>query len=490
MGEKLLFLTGRLAHDSLCQELESLEKRDFEYEVRDLGLKVAALMTADMIARRLDDVSGFDRILVPGLCGGDVEGLAARVGIPVERGPKDLKDLPEFFGGARRAVDLSRHSVLIFAEIVDAPHVSVEAVVARAERYRRDGADVIDLGCLPGTPFDHLEDCIAALRERGFRVSVDSLEVDELLRAGRAGADYLLSLHVGTLHVADEVASTPVLIPEVQGDLDSLVAAVEHMERAGRPYFADAILDPIHFGFTESIVRFHELRRRLPDAPVMMGVGNITELTDADTSGINALLFGIISELGIDAVLATEVSRHAASAVREADAARRMMYAAHADRRLPRGYSAALMTHHEKKPFTHDDGEIAAIAAAVRDRNFRIQVSESGLHVYNRDGHHRATDPFALYPNLDVDSDGSHAFYLGVELGRAQIAWQLGKRYLQDNELEWGALRPPDAPPEIDPETGYQRPGETLKRRRRGEKKPARGAGAGRAGTGGEEEAG
>jgi hypothetical protein len=37
-----------------------------------------------------------------------------------------------------------------------------------------------------------------------------------------------------------------------------------------------------------------------------------------------------------------------------------------------------------------------------------------------------------------VDDDASHAFYLGVELARAQIAWQLKKRYAQDEELHWG----------------------------------------------------
>ena len=29
-------------------------------------------------------------------------------------------------------------------------------------------------------------------------------------------------------------------------------------------------------------------------------------------------------------------------------------------------------------------------------------------------------------------------FILGVELARAQIAWELGKNYDQDNELKWG----------------------------------------------------
>ena len=57
------------------------------------------------------------------------------------------------------------------------------------------------------------------------------------------------------------------------------------------------ILDPIPFGLTASIVRYQRLRERFPEAPIMMGIGNLTELTDADTSGINALLFGIAAEL-------------------------------------------------------------------------------------------------------------------------------------------------------------------------------------------------
>lgn len=78
------------------------------------------------------------------------------------------------------------------------------------------------------------------------------------------------------------------------------------------------------------------------------------------------------------------------------------------------------------------------MASMVKDPSFRIQVSQEGVHVYNRDGLHTATDPFAHYPNLSVQDDASHAFYLGVELARAQIAWQLKKRYEQDEMLAWG----------------------------------------------------
>jgi len=65
-------------------------------------------------------------------------------------------------------------------------------------------------------------------------------------------------------------------------------------------------------------------------------------------------------------------------------------------------------------------------------------VSGEGISIYNRDGLFREIDPFRLYPHLKVEDDASHAFYLGVELARAQIAWQLKKRYRQDEELKWG----------------------------------------------------
>jgi hypothetical protein len=69
-------------------------------------------------------------------------------------------------------------------------------------------------------------------------------------------------------------------------------------------------------------------------------------------------------------------------------------------------------------------------------------LADDGVHVFNRDRHHCAADPFALWPLLGLEHDAAHAFYLGVELARAQIAWQLGKRYAQDSELGWGAAVP------------------------------------------------
>lgn len=439
--EHILFLTGRLARPQLEKVLAGIvegAEAPFSFEVREIGLQVAALMTADMIRRRIEPPVQADRIVVPGRCRGDLDALGAHFGVPVQRGPEELKDLPRFFNRAAKPIDLSEYEVAIFAEIVDAPRLSVEAIAQRAHALKRDGADVIDIGCLPETPFDHLEDSVRALKAAGFTVSVDSVDPQELLRGGRAGADYLLSLTVDTLWVADEVASTPVLIPKTPHNEASLHAAIDALAAKGRAFLADPILDPIPFGFTASIVRYHALRARYPEVPIMMGVGNLTELTEADTSGINALLFGIAAELNVAAVLTTQVSAHARRAVREADWARRIMHAAARHRSLPKGMSGALMTVHAKHPFPDTPDEIAATAAQVRDPNFRVQVSEQGLHVYNRDGMRTGRGAFELWPQLGLENDASHAFYMGVEIAHAEIASQLGKRYVQDQPLDWG----------------------------------------------------
>jgi dihydropteroate synthase-like protein len=411
--------------------------------VRDIGVQVAALMTTDIIRGRLPraDIKA-DRVLVPGFCAGDLDALSAEWGVPVARGPDDLHDIPAHFGEARLGVDLTRHSVRIFAEITDAPKLSVERILSEARSFAEQGADVIDLGCLPATPFGHLEESVQALRAAGFAVSVDSADPDELRRGGRAGADFVLSLSEATLALAEEMAAVPVLIPSPAGDLDSLCRAAERLERAGRAYILDPVLEPIPFGFMASLMRYGQLRRRLPQARILMGVGNLTELTEADTAGINATLFGIIAELGITDVLMVQKSPHCRTAIREADRARRIMHAAKTLGRLPVGIDRGLSCLRDRKPLSITPAEIAETARAIRDANFRIEVAEDGIHVYNRDGHHVARDASELYPRLEVAADGAHAFYLGAELMKAQIALELGKRYVQDEPLDWGVAVP------------------------------------------------
>lgn len=103
MSEHILFLTGRLAELQLRRVLTEMGDAGFTWDVQVPGVQVAALLTGDMIRRRLTDTQGADRILLPGRCRGDLAALSEHFGIPVERGPDELMDLPAFFGRQRRA---------------------------------------------------------------------------------------------------------------------------------------------------------------------------------------------------------------------------------------------------------------------------------------------------------------------------------------------------------------------------------------------------
>jgi dihydropteroate synthase-like protein len=466
MAESILFLTGHLARARLEAVLHAMTA-SFDWKVLDIGVKVAALMTEDIIARRLPNPVAADKVMLPGRCRADIERLAARFGVPFLRGPDELKDIPVYFGRARKASDMSKYDIRIFAEIVDASALAVEAILERASDYARAGADVIDLGCLPDTPFPHLEEAIAALKQAGFKTSVDSADTGELRRGGQAGADFLLSLNESTLAIADEVASIPVLIPNEHGDMASLYRAMDALDAKGRAYLVDPVLDPINFGFMPSLERYAQVRRERPEAEMLMGAGNLTELTDADTSGITAVLLGIASELHVKNVLVVQVSPHTRRTVEEHDLARRIMYASRADGDLPKDYADGLLTVHARRPFPQTPDDIAAAAREVRDKNFRIEIAEDGIHIYNRDGHHVAQDALSLFPKLgvDIEKDGAHAFYLGTELAKAEIAFRLAKRYAQDEPLDWGVAA--DAPAED--KTALKAPGHTLIAKRKRE---------------------
>ncbi len=437
----------------------------FAWDIANIGVKVAALMTEPIILRRLARPVAADRVLLPGRAGVDPARLSEAFGVAFERGPDEIADIPRYLGMGGRPPDLSRHDLRIFAEIVDAVTLSPDALLARARAMRAEGADVIDLGCQPGTPFPGLEDAVRMLRADGARVSVNSGNLDELRRGALAGADFLLSLTEESLDVTDGTAAVPVLVPKTHGDLDSLVRAAEAARARGMECLLDPVLDPIHFGFAAALARYAALRERLPDAEILMGTGNLTELTDADSSGVTAMLLGICSELRIGHVLVVQVSPHTRRTIAEHDVARRMMYAAHANSDLPRGYGDGLLQVHDRAPFTQSRDDIAAVAAELRDANFRIAIAEDGIHVYNGHMHavrHQAMD---FLPLLDVRRDGPHAFYLGTELARAEIALALGKRYAQDSPLDWGC-----AVPRVERDrTRPAAPGATLQAKRGGD---------------------
>jgi dihydropteroate synthase-like protein len=436
-----LFVTGRLAADALRRTLGKLEL-DFEYDVAALSGSVAALMRTEWIARRLPEDCGYRQVIIPGLCRGDLATIAAKVGAPVVRGPKDLKDLPAFFGQELDLEGYGEYHAKILAEIVEAYRMPFADIVARAEYYRASGADVIDLGCPPMEAFPGVAEVVAGLKERGFTVSIDTFHLQTIREADEAGVDLLLSVNTQNMELVPQLHCKVVVIPDFGEGLESLERNVASVDALGASYVIDPILDPLSFGFTAALERYCETRRRYPDAEMLMGLGNLTELTDADSIGINTVMAGVIAELGIDYVLTTEVISWARGAVRELDLARKLMHYALRNRVLPKGLDDGLVALKDPPFETYSEAELRDMQHKVRDKNYRIFADREWVFVFNRETFLRGRDPHELFAALHV-ADPGHAFYLGGELERAALAVRLGKKYTQESPLRWGYLSAP-----------------------------------------------
>lgn len=447
-AERILFVTGRLAEVSLRELLATLApKAGFEYDVAVLGISVAALMSVDFVARKLGAPQAVDRVLLPGWCGGDLDSLAQKFGTRFERGPKDMFDLPEYFGGrAKSPPDLSRYDIEILAEINHAPRLSDHELLAQAEKYRRDGADVIDLGCIPDERWPRVGQVTRLLRSEGFRVSIDSFDRSEVESAVEAGAELVLSCNNSNVEWLSASDAELVVIPDQPQDLDSLQRTTEQLTVSGRRFRIDPILEPIGFGFAASLARYFEARRRWPDTAMMMGIGNLTELSEVDSAGLNFLFAAICQELGIRSVLTTEVVHWCRSAVKEFDLARRVMRHTMTNRVLPKHVNSQLVMLRDMKVHELGEAGLHRLAEQIRDANFRIFVERGELHLLNRDGHWHGTDPFELFDEITrtVPIDSAHSFYLGYELAKATTALTLGKQYRQDEALQWGFLTIPE----------------------------------------------
>jgi dihydropteroate synthase-like protein len=439
---KILFITGKLAERALRETLDGMTP-DFDYAVAPLKISVAALMTTPFILRSLASPE-CDLLMIPGLCRAEPEALGEALGVKVEKGPKDLRDLPYYFGVEKKRQDYGDHDVTILAEINDAPSMPIDEILRAARYYAACGADVIDVGCTPGQPATNVGEIVSALRSQGFRVSLDTFDPAEIAAGDEAGIEYLLSLNSQNLHLAPDLACTPVIIPDFGRGLESLDANIEAVERSGvSRYLIDPILAPITFGFAESLARYHEARRRYPSAEILMGVGNVTELTDADSTGINAALAGIMAELDIRYVLTTEVASWTRGSVRELDLARRLMHYARRRGVLPKDVHDGLLTIKDRKVDCPPEAELREMQRMVTDRNFRVFADRTAIYVFNNELFIKGQDIQQIFDQIKGQLGHEpigHAFYLGRELMKAKLAMLLGKKYIQEEELQWGYL--------------------------------------------------
>ena len=457
--QRIALITGKLAEPALRRIAEDIAcDGDIEPVIITLNIQVAALMTTEWVARKIElpDGEQFDRVILTGYCRGDVRVISDKLGMPVELGPSNLHDLPTWLGRKKTDDDYGKHSIEIIAEINHAASLTIESIIAMADEYIRDGADMIDIGCDPQSdrdPWNGVSDAIRALRERGIRVSIDSFHPVEVEAAAKAGAELVLSVNASNRDAAKDWGMEVVAIPDTPSDTASLDQTIEHLAKHDVSFRVDPIIEPIGFGFANSLVRYHDVRQRYPDVEIMMGIGNLSEMTEADSAGVNMIMLGFCQELRINSVLTTQVINWARSSVREIDIARRVMHYAISRGTPPKHIDERLVMLRDPKQRGLTEEELNELAASLTDPNFRLFAAPESssaegcasgnafgaIHAMNRELHESGTDPFEIFAKLGV-TDPSHAFYLGYEMAKAITALTLGKNYEQDEPLRWGPL--------------------------------------------------
>ncbi len=514
----MLLVTGTLAEDIVkCSAQESNAKTT----TVALKIPVAALLTPETIAKALKDadLTGFEVILVPGLIPGDVATITKAVGIQTFKGPRYAADLPtvlECLGDIKlstimpaddllreklqkkalqeiETAEQSREALLkkpgnmlignlavgkdfpmrVLAEIVDAPSMDKEAIQRLAKRFVEAGADIIDVGMAAGEsrPSDAKKIVEFVKQVVTVPVSVDSLDPAEIRAAVDAGADLVLSGDAGNIEaIAPYVHDVAVVvIPTNQKEgifpkkakerVQFLEQILEQAKNLGiSRCIADLILDPSDV--LVSFTAFRQFAERNPDVPMFVGVSNVTELMDADSVGVNALLARLSSEVGASMLLATEKSDKAKGTVGEEAAAAKMMFLAKKRNSVPKDLGVDLLFFKDKrnreerydksveknvrvlkaeKPNLTELDKLGSFTVIVdRINECIVTMHFSSATMQQPDKIIKGKTADALYTKiikLGLVSTKDHAAYLGSELAKAEIALRTGKEYIQDRAM-------------------------------------------------------
>ncbi|MCY2977880.1 MAG: DUF6513 domain-containing protein [Planctomycetota bacterium] len=450
--ESIHFVTGKLAEPALREIVAALaSKQGFDYSIDVLPITVAALMTPTWLLRHMRIPDNASRVILPGYLQTGIEAIRSAVKTPIECGPKDVRDLPTLFGRKRfKGDDYGQFSIEILAEINYAPRLTIASLLQQAKQLVSDGADRIDLGCEPGIRWTKVADAVKALRGEGIVLSIDTFDSWESREATAAGASLVLSVNKNNREESVDWGCEVVVVPDDTVDfIPGMIETAEYLTKFAVPFRLDPILEPIGCGFAASLGRYLTTRAMFPDASILMGIGNLTELTDCDSAGLNTMLLGFCEELQIGSVLTTQVISWAKTSVRECDLARRLVNYAVRHKIPPKHFEDRLVMLRDPSAPVFSAEAISALASGIKDNNYRILIDENEIHLVSAGVHLHGIDPFVIMEELmslpqSRNIDASHAFYLGFELNKALTALTLGKRYEQDESLNWGMHTRPE----------------------------------------------
>jgi dihydropteroate synthase-like protein len=501
----ILLLTGRAA---ASEAKKIAAASSIPVVVRVCDIDVAAFMSTQAIEKELSsaDLSDTSMAIVSGAVSGDLSSIRTHVRVPCFKGPRNISDLPLVLGevaagrlklshqipadkllekeikkrvedelaearsskrgylmkiGKKNPVYVGTGLMRVVAEINNAPTLSSENVSKMASYYVASGASIIDLGMIYGV--DNSADVsrlVSAVRSAvKAPVSIDSLNSKEILAAADAGVDLILSLDYTNYEIASSLDVPAVIIPRtkdgVPKEASKRISLIEGLMKkldgyGFSDYIADLVLEPPFMGLTESFEAYGLFRKKHPRVPMFFGAGNVSEMIDADSPGVNALLASVAGELGVDLLFTVEASGKTRGSVRELSVAADMMYLAKKRKAPPKDLGVDLLQLKDKrKAAASGKGEKAHVIAAshrprdvLEDAHFRITVSDriEVLYAAGKKQKLRFTGSSAesLYKEIlsrKLIKSMSHAAYLGRELAKAEIALKLGKAYVQDEEL-------------------------------------------------------
>lgn len=489
-----LVVTGHLAENAVRKAVKAIA------DVLVLDIEVAAFITPALLRKHIPDRK-YDLILIPGIASGDFTMLENELGTSIRLGPKHAVDLGlvlsfgssigfstklpacELLAGRMRANAIGKVTCLedkstspivvkstkiggnsrmkVMAEIVDAANLERQELIDKILYFEHTGADMIDLGMSPGTSGENAADAVKTARSATtLPLGIDTLEPALINTALSNGVDIVLSLNSGNLnHVKDNIikySAAAVVIPDQVESTGSLFSNIESARDAGiEKLIADPVLEPAGHGLVESINRYFEFRNKDKTTPLFFGTGNVTELIDADSIGINAILSGMGMELDAGILFTPDFSHKAHNCVFELKTASMMMALAKERKSAPKDLGIDMLVAKEKRRRDFGMAPGSAIGAKASDSwqldpagCFRIEITRNEV----RDGKMITGKIVALHKNgsitgsmaremldtiisMGLVSRLDHAAYLGRELMKAELALKFNRSYSQDDEF-------------------------------------------------------
>jgi len=508
---RILIITGRLA-EPIIRKVLTETKTEHDVEVLVTPFQVAALLTTEYVAQYLKQhvIKDYDYILLPGLTRGSGRVVEEVIGVKTVKGTVNAYDLvdvlrlndlsilspdipaDEVLGNiiierdkkilkyiedsltdensiniGKLRVPLTPPPIRVATEISETHLLDDEKLIKEALRYVENGTDIIVLGfeALQSHP-DKVYKAVRTLKkEFSTPVAVDSFIPSEINSAIEAGADMVINIDLTNIDkveiVEKEVAvvtvprdpTTSTIPKDLNTRVELLEKSVSTIRSKGfEKVFADAILEPFGYLFP-SLLTYYIFKQRNPQIPLLAGIGNVVELVDVDSIGVNASLVMLAQEVGISIVLTVEKSVKAQGSTLEVKIASQMATLAQYKNSPPKNLGISLLVLKDKKRYDVEfekEYDIVEASEKVRPYTldplgiFKIRVNRElncieALYV-GRKGRIliRGRDTETIQSKileLELISQLSHAMYLGKELTKAEIALQLGKNYVQEVPL-------------------------------------------------------